>query len=159
MARATRITKIKFHSINRDIKAEIQNGTYDSSLIAAQQHVSTETVRAVRRAKTWPGFITAKQLKTTNDQRRKADAFDKQDAVAQTKLGKSLKRLAKNPVQYVTTKQFTDAIDSLNGKIRHGQIRADTQKIILDKHEEKLSVHGMILIKIKQLKPRWFQTK
>jgi len=77
MARAQRIEKIKFLSINREIKEAVKLGKYSAARIAKKHHVSEGTIRAIRRAKTWPGFITAKQLKITHDMARRAAAFKK----------------------------------------------------------------------------------
>jgi hypothetical protein len=63
MSARKRINKTKFYAINRDLKAggKVQQ-------IAAVQNVSEETVRTVRRAKTWPRFEAMKKLK--NEKRR-----------------------------------------------------------------------------------------
>ncbi|WP_427007164.1 hypothetical protein [Pseudarthrobacter sp. H2] len=63
MSKRTRLTKTKFHAINRDLR--IHDRVKD---VAAVQGVSEETVRAVKRAKTWPRFEAMKELK--NEQRR-----------------------------------------------------------------------------------------
>jgi uncharacterized protein YjcR len=77
MARATRITKIKFYSINRDIKAAVISPKYSTARIAEKQGVSIATVHSVRLAKTWPAFVTAKQLKAALVARGKKAVFDK----------------------------------------------------------------------------------
>lgn len=49
-----KITKIKFYSINRDVKAAVAAANYDAEEIGRKHFVSRETVNAVRRAGTWP---------------------------------------------------------------------------------------------------------
>lgn len=49
-----KITKIKFYSINRDVKAAVAAANYDAEEIGRKHYVSRETVNAVRRAGTWP---------------------------------------------------------------------------------------------------------
>lgn len=67
MSRNTEITKPKFYSINRDIKAAVVTNSYDAIRIARKQSVSAETVRAVRRAGTWPKW---QHIKAERNQRR-----------------------------------------------------------------------------------------
>jgi hypothetical protein len=63
MSARKRLTKQLFYAINRDIK-------YGSkvSTIALNHHVSEETVRTIKRVKTWPRFEAMKKLK--NERRR-----------------------------------------------------------------------------------------
>lgn len=49
-----KITKIKFYSINRDVRAAVAAANYDAEEIGRKHFVSRETVNAVRRAGTWP---------------------------------------------------------------------------------------------------------
>lgn len=72
----SKISKIKFHSVMRDIKSAKEVGNYNALAIAETHHVSRETVNAIRRAKTWPGFILAKQSTNTLRARAKADEHD-----------------------------------------------------------------------------------
>jgi hypothetical protein len=157
MARATRITKIKFHSINRDVKDAITSAKYNAFNIAKKHGVSDETVRSVRRAKTWPAFVTAKQLKVALVARGKKAIFDKIENAPTEKLAKGLKKLQNNPVEYITTKQFTDAIDSLNGKIKQDRIRGDIYRKEIDDLKGNQRMNTRILNRIQQLKPRWFR--
>jgi hypothetical protein len=50
----TKVNKIKFYSINRDIKEAVAARTYNAVEIGRKHYVSRETVNAVRRAGTWP---------------------------------------------------------------------------------------------------------
>lgn len=54
MSRSRKLNKIKFHSINRDVKAAQVTNSYNAIEIGRQHFVSRETVNAVRRAGTWP---------------------------------------------------------------------------------------------------------
>lgn len=58
----TPVSKALFYAINRDIK---EQNTYGNgglvAIIAATHGVSDETVRAIRRAKTWPKYVEKKQ--------------------------------------------------------------------------------------------------
>lgn len=63
MSARKRINKNRFHAINRDVKLGIKVST-----IAIKWDVSEETVRTIRRAKTWPRFEAMKKLK--NEKRR-----------------------------------------------------------------------------------------
>lgn len=61
--RAKAISKIKFYSINRDIKASVAAGNWNAGRIANAHHVSDETVRAIKRTRTWPAWEIAKQVR------------------------------------------------------------------------------------------------
>jgi hypothetical protein len=63
MSKRTRLTSKKFHAINRDLK---MHGVVKD--VASIHSVSEETVRTVKRAKTWPRFEAMKKLR--NEQRR-----------------------------------------------------------------------------------------
>jgi hypothetical protein len=56
MSGATRISKIKFHSISRDVKSGLPTAS-----VAIKQRVSESTVRSVRRAGTWPKYQAFKR--------------------------------------------------------------------------------------------------
>lgn len=154
MAARQIITKIKFYSINRDIKAAVEKDSYSAKKIAKTHHVSPETVRSIRRVRTWPAFVTAKQLKSTYKAQAKADAFANNPEKV---LAKELKKLADAPVEYITIKQFTDAIDSLNGKIKQGSLRADTHRHDIERNAQDIKVISRVINRIQQLKPRWFR--
>lgn len=64
MSARKRINKSKFHAVNRDVKVPGSK----VKTIAAVHNVSEETVRTVRRAKTWPRFEAMKKIK--NEKRR-----------------------------------------------------------------------------------------
>lgn len=55
------ITRAFFNQINREVK---KGGTNIN--IAKKLHISTETVRTVRNAKTWPGFVALKASRRKN---------------------------------------------------------------------------------------------
>lgn len=57
------IQKIKFHSINRDIKRDVAAKRYKAKTIAAKHHVTPATVSAVRRAGTWPQYEADKRAR------------------------------------------------------------------------------------------------
>lgn len=57
---AKRITKIKFLSISRDVKDAVAAKKYDAERLAKKHHVNRETVRRIKQAKTWPGFLKLK---------------------------------------------------------------------------------------------------
>jgi len=93
--------------------------------------------------------------------RQKADQFEKSQSTLQVgpvkKFTKDLKGLMENPVQYVTVKQFTDAIDSLNGKITQDRMRSDIHRSRIDAQGKRLDRYGLVLNRIQKLKPRWFR--
>lgn len=64
MSARKRINKTKFHAINRDVKVPGSK----VKAIASVHNVSEETVRTIKRAKTWPRFEAMKKLK--NERRR-----------------------------------------------------------------------------------------
>jgi hypothetical protein len=66
MSKRTRLTSKVFHAINRDLKIP---GSQVKA-VAKAHGVSEETVRTVKRSKTWPRFEAMKKLK--NEQRRPA---------------------------------------------------------------------------------------
>ncbi len=83
MSKRTRLTKSKFHAINRDLK--LHNRVND---VAAVHGVSEETVRTVKRAKTWPGFESMKQTK--REQRRRIATGPVNGIAVQQSLGSDL---------------------------------------------------------------------
>jgi hypothetical protein len=155
--RSRKINKIKFYSINRAIKEAVTSTKYSNGRIAQQHGVSVSTVQKIRRAKTWPNFLTAKQLTTTMVSRGKAAAFKKEQAAPTEKLARGLKKLENNPVEYMTTKQFTDAIDSLNGKIEHMRMNIKAIENNVTVHNKYVLIISRIINRIQQLKPRWFR--
>lgn len=72
-----RINKIKFLSINRDIKEALASGTYKTQAIADKHGIGVSTVRSIKRAKTWPAFVTAKQNYMALRYRGKSARFEK----------------------------------------------------------------------------------
>lgn len=60
-SRHSPITKVKFHEINRSIKAGLQGNAYSAAHLAEMHGTSAETVRAVRRAGTWPRYEQGKR--------------------------------------------------------------------------------------------------
>jgi transposase len=143
------ITKSQFHHIMRNIKQHEAVGTYTADMVAAEFGVSSSTVRAIRRSKTYPGFVSQKQ--------RRHSVPDRAQATATRKLSSDLKKLEATPVEYVTTKQLTDAIDSFDGKIKQERIRGDIHRKELDELKANARVHTRILNRVQQLKPRWFR--
>lgn len=89
MSKRTRLTKSKFHAINRELKDGISvKGT------AFAHQVSEETVRTVKRAKTWPRFEEMKRLK--NERHRPSAP----EAAQQTNLpGVSLAEAVENATE------------------------------------------------------------
>lgn len=120
MSKRTRLTGKKFHAINRDLK--LHGKVKD---IAAAHGVSDETVRNIKRAKTWPRFEAMKKLK--NEQRRPTVANAPIEAVqVHQGLGQPLRELDKitqapenqirpevsegpsSPIKVVTVKEWED---------------------------------------------------
>ncbi|MBO1267070.1 hypothetical protein [Arthrobacter cavernae] len=69
MSNPKKLTKIKFFSINRDIR----DGRRSNAQMAAFHNVSIETIRTVRNAKTWNGFLAHKQAKAARALKRKIE--------------------------------------------------------------------------------------
>ncbi|MET4003893.1 arginine/lysine/ornithine decarboxylase [Arthrobacter sp. UYCu511] len=69
MAHGKNITRQQFHKIARDLKDNF--GSVQQ--IADKNHISPESVRAIRRAKTWPNFNAIKEAKRTRDGQKRAD--------------------------------------------------------------------------------------
>jgi hypothetical protein len=67
MSKRTRLTSRKFHAINRDLK---MHGKVKD--VAAVHSVSEETVRTVKRSKTWPRFEAMKKLRVQQRRQREA---------------------------------------------------------------------------------------
>ena len=143
----SKISKYQFQVINREIKQHVSVGTFNSTLLAAQFKVSRSTINTIRRAKTYPGFLA---LKARRHYSPKTD-------VSEVEFSKELDQLVEAPVEYVTTKQFTDAVDSLNGKIKSATERANINLQRADTHQRRLDGHHRIINTIQRLKPRWFR--
>ena len=155
--RAIKINKIKFLSVNRDIKAACAEDKYYPHTLAHKHGLSVSTIRSIKRAKTWPGFLTAKQLTITLTARGKAAVFAKAQAAPTEKLARGLRKLESHPVDYITTKQFTDALDSMKAKLGQDRSRADLHHERLDNLERDNRVTMRFINRIQQLKPRWFR--
>jgi DNA-binding MurR/RpiR family transcriptional regulator len=140
------LQQAKFNQVMRTVRDLKRVGTYSSKTVAEEHGISVTTVNFIRSAKTWKGyqaFLAAYQ------ERRKA--------LPEAQLDKGMKQLAKDPVEYVTKKQFTDAIDSLNGRTSAARnIATDAQKMAIESRAEA-KYQGRILNRIMQLKPRWFR--
>lgn len=55
-----RITSKSFHAINRTIKEQVAAGKYTAEKVAKLHNVGVSTVRAIKAAKTWPGYQRSK---------------------------------------------------------------------------------------------------
>jgi hypothetical protein len=55
------VTRKKFLEISKHVKEGLRLGLYDAKDVADQYGVSAETIRAVRRAGTWPQWVRNKQ--------------------------------------------------------------------------------------------------
>jgi hypothetical protein len=160
MARSRQIEKSKFHAINRDIKAGKIGGNYSSQKIATKHDVSRGTVQTIAQAKTWPAFLNHKQLKATQSAKRKASALkeSQQSGVptpqVEKTLAKDLRSLEINPVEYVTTKQFTDALASLKSGNATDYKALKTQ---LDEQFKRIDYTNSLVHKIMRRRPRWFR--
>jgi hypothetical protein len=116
----SKINKIKFHSVVRDIKAAKVAGTYNTKTIATAQHISPETVNAIRRAKTWPGFLLAKQNYNTLRLRGKAAQFEAHQravavptiapAMSDEQFESDLKAITEAPVTRLHINMLGDAL-------------------------------------------------
>jgi hypothetical protein len=121
------LSKIKFHSIARDIK----DGRRSVEEMAAFHHVSGQTIRTVKRTRTWPGFVQAKQQRTSYIANAKDRKFhDAQKAglnpvsrsrgvktavvdPAEAQLGVDLQMNEK----YVPRSEFENAVSDLNDRL------------------------------------------
>lgn len=177
MPRSKKLVAIKFHSINRDIKAAKIAKKYSSSVIAKKHHVSRDTVQAVARAKTWPAFVTAKQLKAaTNLRRREAVYANSQEQAplqatkkilsdalpskATTKaFASELKQLELNPVKYVTYEEFYAATEALESKLHQESLRGEIHRGELDQDRRDINMLSALVNKIQQRKPGWFRAR
>lgn len=99
-----RLTKIKFHSIARDIK----DGRRSVAEMAEFHHVSGQTIRAVKRTRTWPAFVLAKQQRMSYI----ANAKDQKFHDAQ-KAGLNPVRRAAAPKLTPNEQRLQDELDQL----------------------------------------------
>lgn len=137
----------KFDAIAKTIRQQKKLGIkFNADQLAADYQVSASTVRTIRRTKKWENY----EAFNASRKERRLKPVEKQFA-------KSLEELELNPVEYVTKKQFTDAIDSLSGKAKEAKARADAAHERLNTHYERLNGYGRVLARIQQLKPRWFR--
>jgi len=109
------INQIKFLSVSRDVKAAVKVDAYDSISIAAKHHVSRQTVYAIKRAKTWPGYVLAKQHINTMRARAKADKFDANRASA----------IKTHGAVHTREDRFADKLEAITGPVgrnEHNQL-------------------------------------
>lgn len=141
MSARKRINKAKFYAINRDVKFP---GSQVKT-VAAKHDVSEETVRTVKRTKTWPRFEAMKKLK--NERRRPtAQAgpiavveqqplknIEKQlDTITQApenQIRPELSQGPSSPIKIVTVKEW----DDLNRKVGrlYGLVSQNRMKTLL----------------------------
>jgi hypothetical protein len=57
------LDKRLFYAISREVKSTLVGGSYKADDIAKAHSVSSETVRSIRRAGTWPKFIENKKAR------------------------------------------------------------------------------------------------
>jgi transposase len=62
----TNITHKQFLSISRDIKAHLREHSYEAAKLAKAHGVSEGTIRRIRNAKTWNGFLALKASRQTS---------------------------------------------------------------------------------------------
>jgi hypothetical protein len=98
------LTKIKFYSIARDVK----DGRRTVAEMAEFHHVTPQTVRTVRRTKTWPAFVLHKRQRSSYIANAKDQKFN-----AAEKAGLKPVRRATPPVLTSVEQRLQDGLDQL----------------------------------------------
>lgn len=120
MAHGKNITKQQFRIIMRDIKDNF--GSVQQ--IADKNHISPESVRAIRRAKTWPGFNAIKEAKRVKDATKGKQPAPKS---ADDKLQQKLDIVPKRPITPEYVQELLDGQRDVN--LSNQQVVAAVEKL------------------------------
>ncbi|WIE74511.1 hypothetical protein [Curtobacterium sp. MCSS17_007] len=152
-----------FNNINRYIKQVVKEGLYKAEKVAEVTGVSVSTVRAIKRLKTWKAYQAYLLARHTS----------RKTTPAEQTLINDLKEVQENPAEheYVTLKQFNDAVAKLSGDVSNAKSVANIANGKADaavkKSEQAFSAaddastrehqNSGILCTIMQRKPGWFR--
>lgn len=145
---AIQLTKAKFLAISRDVKDAIKANKYNAKKLGKKHGVSRETIGNVNRLKTWPRFEQFKAAKRAKNHAERS--------TPEADLAKGLTQLSDNPVEYVTVKQFNDAVEKLTLKTTEARTEADKANSRFDRVWVRLNGFSTMLSAIRSRKPRWF---
>jgi len=146
----TLVSKIKFLSISKDVKAAVAAGNYNAMTLGKKHKVSRETIRRVRDAKTWPGFLLLKQKRAVFDVNRSADNFEKAQKAGLNPVRRPAQEGKPGPVEYnrnMLEKVVNEILepfvvnfvakDQLDDAIEKVHERLDTQLYLINKKADK----------------------
>lgn len=148
------ITQKRFYTISRAIKGAVKANSYNANELAKWFGISPETVRAVRRAGTWPQFIRDKQA-------RRARVVGKTaGGAAETEMTEHLSKLNGGLVKesmpvYVTGLTLEQRVSALEDGLK-----AETKRAVLDVSEVYARVGRLdrALREVKEVLPgRWLR--
>lgn len=123
------ITQKQFHVIARDIRETSKINKYSAAKIAKHFNVSISTVSAIRRAKTWNGFLALKSARQTSP---KASNVEKE-------LATSLTQLEQAP----TRDEFDSTVRQISE--RQGGLLTRVRAIETDHSERRLLVAAIFI--------------
>lgn len=141
MAQGKDITKGEFHKIMRDLK----DGFGSVQQIADKHQVSPESVRAIRRAKTWPGFQAAKEA------RRVKNVQAPKKAVVASKDDQLQQELNMTPNEPLTPAHVQELLDSQQ------EVNLSNQNIVATLDVLRTAVVAMQRQAIKLDRRRWWR--
>ncbi|MFJ6416511.1 hypothetical protein [Paeniglutamicibacter sp. NPDC091659] len=136
MAHGKNITKAQFRVIMRDIKDNFGS----TQQIADRNQISPESVRAIRRAKTWPGFQAAKKS------RRKKLAQAPKKVAAPSKDDQLQQELDMVPSLPLTPDYVKELLDS---QIKVIQSNERTAALLKEGNESSLVIRRQ-LVRVEQ---------
>jgi esterase/lipase len=156
-----KIDKKEFLTISKQIKEDLLAKRYNVPKLAKKYSFSVSTIRMIRRAGTYPNFLAMKAARNTS----------RKTTPAETELSGELKKLEEAPSEYVTLKQFNDAVATLsadvsnaksvaniaNGKASNAVNMSSKAQASADRAEKQEQQNSGFLRAIMQRKPRWFE--
>jgi hypothetical protein len=128
------LDKRLFYAISREVKSTLVGGSYKADDIAKAHSVSSETVRSVRRAGTWPKFVENKKARRV---RQVELNTSKSPVLSQHPF---VPRAAKvPPLTYVTREELDMALVGLRRDYERSEHRLDQMVTWVGKLEDRIA--------------------
>ncbi|NQD41433.1 hypothetical protein [Glutamicibacter halophytocola] len=144
MAQGRDITKAQFHKVMRNVKS----GELTAAEIAKLNGISIESVRAIKRAKTWPNFEAAKQARRVKRSSKAINIRVKPSRSPEDNLQLQLEKIEDKPL----TPEYAEELLESMREVRLGNQHVATKLDTLTHHVEKL-----VKLASKQRKRWWGQ--
>lgn len=123
---AKHLTKRQFLQISRDVKACVKAGVYNAQKLGDFYGVHPETIRRIKKAKTWNGFLALKAARQTSPKTSKVEKQVQENAVTSEE---TLERVTAEKLH--TERELATALNALNERPTRAEL-----------DEERKAIHG-----------------